>query len=408
MQITRVVIVGNGVAGTLAAEAIRKEAPAVSVTVLAREPYPLYNRVALPRLLRGEIGEARVFMRSQADHHQKGFELKTETVVERVDPVERVVYTQSGDVYPFDRLLVATGGRPNRLHVPGVEPGVRGIHYFQSLDDTKILIEDLATARRAVTVGGSYIAYELTEGLRQRGLQVTWLIRGPHFLRRVLDADGGRLVDQIARGHGVDVVYGEEVARVQVAAGQVRGVVTTSGRAVDAELVACGLGLTLNTELLAGSGVAVGRGVLTDEYLETNVPGIFAAGDVAEFHDTFIARPHVMGTWDNASTQGRVAAANMLGARRPYVEVPSYTSTLFDSTLYVLGMTTEDRPDLESLSWLDLEGRQYRRLFFLEDRLVGAVMIGDRRGRRILKEMIRSRERITLARRAELLHESGG
>lgn len=403
--VKRVIIVGNGVAGTLAAETIvRQRGPAVSVTVIAQEPYPLYNRVALPRLLRGEIPESKVFMRDARHHVRAGYELLLSTRVQRVDPKERVVYTSDDRALVFDRLLVATGGRPNALSVPGTEENPRGIVCFQTLDDTRAILELIRGARRAVTVGGSYIAYELTEGLRRRGLEVTWLIRGPRFLRRILDEDGGRLVDAIARANGVEVIYGEEVARVLVRHGAVTGVVTTGGRTIEADVVGCGLGLTLNTELLQGSGVKVGKGVIADEYLETNVPGIFAAGDVAEFFDGFISRHHTLGTWDNASTHGRVAAANMLGARQPYLEVPSYTSTLFDSTLYVLGMTTEDDPHLETVSWVDMEHGNYRRLFFRGDRLVGAVMIGERAGRRTLKQLIREKTSVPASDRQALLH----
>ena len=394
---------GNGIAGTMAAETIRKLDPSVRVTVLAAEPYPLYNRVALPRLLRGEIPEQKVFMRTPDHHVKMGYDLRLGVRAARVDPQERLVATDDGKVLPYDRLLVASGGRPNELRVPGTESRPVGIVYFQTLDDTRAILECAARARRAVTVGGSYIAYELTEGLRRRGLQVTWLIRGPRFLRRILDEPGGQLVDRIARRHGVEVVYGEEVARVLVSAGAVRGVVTTSGRTIEAEIVACGLGLTPYAEFLEGSGVQVNRGVVTNEYLETSVPGIYAAGDVAEFFDTFLGRHHTMGTWDNATTHGQVAAANMLGRRQPLNEVPSYTSTLFDSTLYVLGMTPEDHPGLEAISRLDLASGNYRRLFFLEERLVGAVMIGERKGRRVLKQMIRERQRVPPGERERLL-----
>ncbi|HEY8498529.1 MAG TPA: FAD-dependent oxidoreductase [Limnochordales bacterium] len=403
-DVKRVVIVGNGVAGTLAAEAVKRQGGAsISVTVVAQEPYPLYNRVALPRLLRGEIPESKVFMRDPQHHTRAGYELLLATRAERVDPRERVVYTSDDRALPYDRLLIATGGRPNALQVPGTEGNPRGIVYFQTLDDTRAILELIRGARRAVTVGGSFIAYELTEGLRRRGLEVVWLMRGPYFLRRILDEAGGRLVDAIARAHGVEVIHGEEVARVLVRGGAVAGVETTAGRTIEADVVACGLGLTLNTDWLEGSGVQVRRGVVTDAYLETSVPGIYAAGDVAEFFDGFIDRHHTMGTWDNASTHGRVAAANMLGAREPYLEVPSYTSTLFDSTLYVLGMTTEVDPSLETVSQLDEAKGNYRRLFFQGERLVGAVMIGERAGRRTLKQMIREKTPVPPAERRALL-----
>ena len=401
-DVGRVVVIGNGIAGTMAAETLRKLDPNVPVTVLAAEPHPLYNRVALPRLLRGEIEEQKVFMRAPDHHRRMGYDLRLGTRAARVDPQERVVVSEDGQVFPYDRLVVATGGRPNPLSVPGTESRPVGILYFQTLDDTRQLVERARTARRAVTVGGSYIAYELTEGLRRRGLEVTWLIRGPRFLRRILDEAGGQLVDELARRHGVEVLYGEEVARVQVRGGAVSGVVTTSGRTLEADLVACGLGLTLYTEFLQGTGIEVHRGIVTNEFLETSVPGIYAAGDVAEFFDGFVGRHHTMGTWDNATTHGQLAAANLLGQRRPLSEVPSYTSTLFDSTLYVLGMTPEDHPGLESISCREPGGDNYRRFFFLEDRLVGAVMIGERKGRRVLKQMIRGRQRVPPAERSQL------
>lgn len=404
-DVGRVVILGNGVAGTLAAETVRKLAPEVSVTVVTAEPYPLYNRVALPRLLRGEIPEARVFMRRPDDHLRMGYELLLSTAAVAVDPSEQAVHTADGRSLPYDRLLVATGGRPNELPTPGASTRPLGLVTFQTLDETRRIVELAGRARRAVTVGGSYIAYELTEGLRRRGLEVTWLIRGPRFLRRILDEEGGLLVDALARRQGVEVVYGEEVAGLHVKAGVVTGVTTTAGRSLEADIVACGLGLTLYTEFLAGSGVDLGaRGVRTDAFLETNVPGIYAAGDVAEFYDDFIGRHHTMGTWDNASTQGRLAAANMLGARRALDDVPSYTSTLFDSTIQVVGMTPEDEPGLEALARVQPDVGAYRRLFFQEDRLVGAVLIGDRSARRTLKQVIRERRRVAPGERSDLLY----
>src|SRR5690606_35481329 len=172
-EVRRYVVVGNGVAGTTAAETIRKHDPNGRVTLITDEPYPLYNRVALPRFLRGDIDQRRVMMRDAESHRRKGIELRLGVRVTRVNPEERTVLLRDGQELPYDRLLLATGGTPRRLAVSGA--AARGVHYFQSLDDARHLIDDARVARRAVTVGGSYIAYELTEGLRARGLEVTWL-----------------------------------------------------------------------------------------------------------------------------------------------------------------------------------------------------------------------------------------
>lgn len=400
----RYVVVGNGVAGTTAAETIRKHDPNGQITLLTDETYPLYNRVALPRFLRGDVDERRVMMRDVEAHRRKGIDLRLGTRVTRINAGDRTVLLQDGQELPYDRLLLATGGRPRRLSVPGSD--AQGIYYFQSLDDARRLIHGAQGARRAVTVGGSYIAYELTEGLRSRGLEVTWLIRGPRFLHRVLDEQGGELVDRIARRHGVQVIYGEEVARIQVRDGVVTGLVTTGGRHIDCDLIAAGLGLILNTGFLQDSGIELGRGIITDARLATNVPGIYAAGDVAEFYDTFLQGHNLMGTWNNAQGHGRVAGVNMAGGERLYTDVPHYTTTMFDSTMTSIGMTTEVDPGLESEAHVDFETGSYRRLFFdPEDRLVGAVLIGDLTPRREIAQMIKGRQRV--ADRRQVLERLG-
>ena len=386
----RYVIVGNGVAGTTAAETLKKLDPHSQVTLIAAEPYPLYNRVSLPHYLKGTVSEDKVFMRSVEQHAERGIRLQLETRVVSVQLDEHTVFTDRGEEIPFDKLLVATGGHPRLLPAPGAD--AEGVYYFQTLDDTRRMVERFATAKRAVVVGGSFIAYELAEGFRRRGLQVTWLIRGPRWLRRILDEDGGRLVDQLARDHGVEILYGEEVAEVHAAHGTVQAVTTTGGKTIEADMVGCGLGLEFHTELLSGTGIEVRQGVVTDEYLQTSHPDVFAAGDVAQFFDVFIGRHNQMGTWNNAMMHGRVAAANMAGARRPYKEVPVYSSGLFDSKITAIGATPETHPGLDAVSRVDWENRQYQRLFFLDGRLVGAVLIGDLRARKKIVDMITQRE----------------
>jgi NAD(P)H-nitrite reductase large subunit len=385
--VRRFVIIGNGAAGTTAAEALRRHDTACSVTLLTDEPYALYNRVALPRMLKGEVPPERVFLRRPADHAAAGIDFLPGTRVVAVDARGRSVHLEGGRELPYDALLVATGGRPRPLPAPGGD--APNCLPFQFYDDTVALSEAISRARRAVAVGGSFISYELAEGFRARGLEVVWLIRGPRWLRRILDEEGGALVDRIAAAHGVEVIHGEEVAKVTVRDGLATGIVTTAGRSIDCDLVGSGLGLRLNTDVVRGTAVEVRTGIVTDRCLQTAEPGIFAAGDVAEYEDEITGSHHVMGTWDNALAHGRIAAANMLGAASPYVDVPTYQSGLFDTIISVLGVTPETLPDPESVVRCDMERRTYRKLFFEGGRLVGAVMIGSIRGKKRLMDLIR-------------------
>jgi len=394
------VIIGNGIAGTNAAERLRKEDPASRVVILAAESYPLYNRVALPKFLKGQTTVSKVLLRDAEWHRNLRIELHLETRAVQVDVATRTVVTDRGQEFAYDKLLVATGGRPNRLAVPGGD--AYGVYSFQTLDDAKSIAERVAEARSAVTVGGSYIAYELTDAFAHLGLETTWLIRGPRFLHRVLDEDGGKLVDMLAREAGVNVLYGEEAAEVVTKNGVVAKVVTKGGRTIEADMVGVGIGQTLNTEVIAGTGVEVRKGIVTDASMRTSVPDIFAAGDVCEFYDVTIDAYNLLGTWANASSHGKVAAAGMLGGLETHADVPGYSSTLFSSTLSVVGITSESRGDLESISRVDWESKSYRRLFFLGNRLVGAVFIGGRKGKRQLTDMIRERAPIE-GRREQLL-----
>ncbi len=389
------VIIGNGIAGTTCAQMLRNNDLACDIWLITNEPYPLYNRVSLPRFLQGVLAEQKVMIRTREWHDEQRITLLTETVVTRVDTDERVVYLDRGGPLRYDALLVATGGWANPLRVPGAE-GTKRIYNFVTLDDTKEIIAAALESKHAVTSGGSFIAYELTEGLNVRGVHVTWLMRGPYWLRTTLDETGGRLVDEIARRHGVDVVHGEEIQQIVPANGVPGRVITRTGKEYPAEVIGVGLGLTLNHGFLADTAIERKTGIVTDEYLETNVRGVYAAGDVAEFYDTMVDRHHTMGTWDNALAHGRVVAANMAGGHEPYLDVPTYTSPLFDTNIAVMGIAETNNPTLESVSRSmpgDKGGTDYRKFFFKQDRLVGAVFIGSPKGRKKVVELIRTAQR---------------
>jgi NAD(P)H-nitrite reductase large subunit len=327
-------------------------------------------------------------MRTPEQQEKLGIDLHLCTWVTKVNVQEKTVTTDRAGTFPYDKLLIATGGTPRPSAVPGAADCAH-VHYFQTLDDSKAISEQAHQARSIVTVGGSYIAYELTDAFAIRKVPCTWVMRGPRFLHRTLDPEGGELVDEIATAAGVTVVHGEELQRICRSNGAVTGVVTQSGRTIDADMVGCGLGLTMYIEFLKDTPIEVRTGIVTNEYLETNVPDVYAAGDVAEFYDTSIGQYHRLGTWANAIAQGRRTALNMLGRREQYVEIPLYTSTLFHTKLSVMGLTGEEESSLESVQRCNRQEHTYRRLFFRDDRLVGGAFIGEMKGRAKLMNLIK-------------------
>lgn len=399
----RYLIIGNGASGTYAAETIRKNDAEGEITLLTDEPYPLYNRVALPPFLRDEAKREKVFLRTPEQHAERGIKLLVETRITQLDTEAKCATAADGRVFPYDKLLIATGGRPRPLPAPGASDGVVGIYNFQYWDDTVAIRERINTARSAVVVGGSYIAYELAEAFQHHNLKVTWLIRGSRFLRRVLDEDGGALVDDIARAAGVDVQYGVEAKQVHSKDGQVTGVTVSDGSYLEADMIGAGLGVKMNVDFLHGTPIRVRDGIVTNEYLETNVPDVYAAGDVAEFFDVSIGIHNQMGTWNNSVSHGRISGANMCGDRKSYNDIPMYSTGLFDSRIRVMGLTPETVPDLESWERLDASSRNYQRLFFKDGRLVGGCLIGDIKPQAKIIRMIQARQVIPDQERGELL-----
>ncbi len=390
----RYVIIGNGVAGTNAAEILRKNDPNCSIQLITNEPYPLYNRVSLPRFLQGVIVEQKVMIRDFAWHEQRNIQLLTETLVTSVNTDERIVVTDKGEHLPYDALLIASGGWANPLQVPGVA-GVKHIYNFVTLDDTKNIIERMLESRTALAYGGSFISYELCDGFAVRKLNTTWLMRGPYWLRTCLDPDGGEVIDNIAKKFGVEIIHGDEIEAVVPRNGVPGYVKTKKGRQIQADLIGVGLGITLNTQYLEHTPIEIRSGVVVNECLETNVPGVYAAGDVAEFYDATIDCHHTMGTWDNAMAHGRLAGVNMAGGHEAYLDVPTYTSPLFDVNIAVVGTAESNNPELVSIARREpgeKGNENYRKLFFLENKLVGVLMIGSPKGRKKLVDIVKSQQ----------------
>ncbi|HEY1419080.1 MAG TPA: FAD-dependent oxidoreductase [Candidatus Dormibacteraeota bacterium] len=389
----RYVVIGNGIAGQTCAEDLRKADPDASIVMIAAERHPLYNRVALPRYLRGQVRREKVFMRTVEDYERQNLEIHFETWATQIDTGARVVRTNRDQEFAYDAVLIATGGRPKPPPWPGSDE-VSACVGFQTLDDTDEIIEKADESERVLVMGGSFIGYELAEGVSFRHkAKLTWIMRGPWFLRYVLDAEGGQLCRQMGEAQGVEFITSDEVQKFSRSNGRFTAE-TVNGEKVDFDLLTYGVGLDYYTEPVRGTTVELNKGIVTDAKLRTSAPDVYAAGDIAVFYDLMVERHNQMGTWDNAEAHGHVTARNMAGADEDFFDVPTYTTTMFGSTLAVMGVTPDVQPDLESVRTFSFEEKFYRKLFFKDDRLVGAIMIGPPKGRKKLIEIMRSRQLI--------------
>jgi len=387
------VVIGNGIAGQTCAEELRKLEPQSSIVMIAAEKHPLYNRVALPRYLRGQVRREKVFMRTPEDYQRQNLDIHFETWVTEIDTQSKVVRTNRGESFDYDALLIATGGRPKPPPWPGSDEVAECLG-FQTIDDTDAIIEKADASQHVLVMGGSFIGYELAEGVSfRKTAKVTWIMRGPWFLRYVLDEECGKLCRQLGEAQGVDFITSDEVQKFSRVNGHYLAE-TVNGKKVEFDALTYGVGLDYYTEPVRGTEIKLDKGIVVDAKLRTAAPDTYAAGDVAVFYDLMVERHNQMGTWDNAEAHGKVAARNMTGADEDFFDVPTYTTTMFGSTLAVAGVTPDVQPNLESVRTYSFEEKYYRKLFFKDDRLVGAIMIGPPKGRKKLIEIMRSRQKI--------------
>jgi 3-phenylpropionate/trans-cinnamate dioxygenase ferredoxin reductase subunit len=330
------VIAGAGMAGAKAAEALREEGFEGRIVLVGEEPELPYERPPLSKdYLRGEVP------REQARVHPDGFyadhdiDLLRGTAVTAVDPEARRVTLSTGEALAYDRLLLATGSEPRRLSVPGAE--LDGVHHLRDLADADRIAAALQPGARAVIAGGGWIGMEVAASARQKGLEVTIVALGAVPLERALGREAGEFYAQLHRDHGVTLHSGVVVAGVE-GEGRVERVLLADGRALDADLLVCGLGALPRTALAERAGLAVENGILCDERLETSVPGIFAAGDVANAEHPFYGRRIRVEHWANALHQPEVAAKAMLGKPASYDRLPYFFSDQYDVGMEYTGL----------------------------------------------------------------------
>jgi 3-phenylpropionate/trans-cinnamate dioxygenase ferredoxin reductase subunit len=324
-----ILIVGAGLAGAKAAEALRKDGFDGRVVMFGSEPYRPYLRPPLSKeYLRGDETLDKVYVHPDGWYAEQRVELETSTTVDAIDPGGHAVVLGDGRRVAFDNLLIATGSEPRRLPVPGAD--LAGIRYLRTIDDSDALRTAAGQAGRAVVIGQGWIGAEVSASLRQLGREVTYVIAADVPLERALGREVGAIYRDVHVEHGVQLVPKQRVVRFHGAGGAVEAVETDDGTRIDADLVVIGVGATPRTGLAQAAGIAVEDGILVNAHLETSVPGIFAAGDIANAEHPVLGRRLRSQHWDNARRQGATAARNILGHDEPYERVPYFYSDQFD------------------------------------------------------------------------------
>jgi 3-phenylpropionate/trans-cinnamate dioxygenase ferredoxin reductase subunit len=382
------VVVGANLAGGRAVETLRTEGFDGRVVLVGAERDRPYERPPLSKdVLRGESDP--VFLRDEEWYAANEIDLRLGVRVTDLDPAG-TARLDTDETIAFDACLLATGGRPRRLHSGAVPDGV---HYLRTLRDATALRGELAGKPRMVVVGAGFIGAEVAASARSVGCEVTMIEVLDVPLQRVLGTELGQLYARIHTDHGVDLRLGEGIEEI-TGGPRVESVIGTSGTVYRADIVVVGIGIEPNMELAVGAGIACDNGIVVDEYCRTSAPNVFAAGDVANRPDVFSGGRIRAEHFQNAQNQGPAAARNMLGKDEPFQEVPWFWSDQYDVNLQTLGHPSAShdrvqRGSLDNLDFItfDLEG----------DRIAAAVAIN--RGRDIAATRRLIQRRITVDRK---------
>jgi 3-phenylpropionate/trans-cinnamate dioxygenase ferredoxin reductase subunit len=362
------VIVGGSLAGATAAVTLREEGVDGSVTLIGAEHEPPYERPPLSKAyLRGEVPFDKSLVRPTAFYAEHGIETMFGVRATRVDPSAGFVELEDRRRVPFDALLIATGARNRRISIPGSE--LEGIYSLRTVEDADRIKAEIGVGRRAVVVGMGFIGSEVAASLRQKGLDVVAIEPAKTPLFRVLGEAVGQRIAELHRAHGVHTIFEDTVAAFE-GEHRVSRVLTKSGLRLECDFVVAGIGVEPVVDILDGTGVRIDNGVVVDQYCQTSVPGIYAAGDVANHYHPVFERQIRVEHWHNAVKQGAAAARNMLGKAVPYDEIHWFWSDQYEANLQYAGFhTTWDqlvvRGRLDSDSFL---------AFYINDGHIDAVV----------------------------------
>ena len=384
---TNYAVIGDGAAGTTAAEYIRRNDPDGRITMFSEDPTPAYYRAALTNYLMGELRAEQLFA-VPPDFYSRWNVERVLTRVEGIDTQAKQLKLGNGKLAHYDQLMIAAGARATMPPFKGIE--LNGVMPMRSMQDGRLCMDMIQSGdlEHAVIVGGGILGIEWVAGLRARNVEVTFIIREDMFWQGIIDRTASDLVLSRCREHGVDVRLEEEVEEILGRGGKLRGVkLKNSKDKIQAQLLGFAIGIRPNIEFLNGSGITTDRGIPVDEHMRTNVPTVYAGGDIAEINDPYVGKRRGLGLWEPARHHGRVAGTNMAGGSETWRMDVNYNATrLYDLDLAAVGDPLE-RPTDDVVSLMPTTGAtiNYRKLVMREGKLVGALLLGFR------KEKVRAR-----------------
>lgn len=366
---TNYVILGNGVAGTTAAENIRKLDKEGKITILTDEDFPFYYRIRLNEYISGDIQDEALKAKKEAWYQDQDIALRLNSGVIAGDPIKKVVKTEANQELPYDMLLLATGSHSFIPPINGSEK--KGVFALRSIKDAREILTWAKKAEDVVLIGGGLLGLEAGNALRKLGLKVIVVEFFPRLLPRQLDVDGAQRLQTIMEDMGFSFRLGAKTQAIE-GDNQVDSVILEGGERLSSQMVIISAGVRPNMEMAESLGLETDKGIKVNEHLQTSQPGIYAAGDVAEF------RGMPYGIWPAAMEQGKIAGTNMAGGK------VTYNGTTMANTLKVAGVDLASAGDIDADQKFESKvvkgDKTYRKIVLDNNRIIGCIMLGHTKG----------------------------
>lgn len=385
------VILGGGIAGTTAAENLRKLSPDSEITIIEREPYPLYSRILLPFYIKGKIEREKVFLKKMDWYVENQITFMSGIEALEIDTKNKFVRTSEEREIPYDKLLIATGAEPGLL-----KDDLRGITYFRTLDDADnilVLVNEAMTLsqkeRKAIVLGGGFIALEYINIFHHFGIKTTVLMRSSGFWSRILSAHSQEVLLNHAKENGVEILLNLADFEI-IGEKEFEGVQLQNGEKLDAKILGVGIGMKCDKMICTETDIDFDSGVLADSYLLTSKKDIYTAGDVAEYFDFYAGRTLRLPSWMNAQSQGRQVAKNIFGENGEYKLVSSFSANLLGLDIVFIGDT--DRAQAEEVIQYKKDKKESIEIFVRNGVIIGTVLIGGVEERQKITDAIKNKQ----------------
>ncbi len=397
MKKTGYLIIGGGIAGTTAAEFIRMNDASGRITIVSEESEPLYSRVMLPYYLRDQIPFERLYLRNPEQYKEKKIELIKTVRADKIDTQNKKVSLSNNQDVEYEKLLVASGGKVNRPMIPGA--ALAGVTYLRKLEDVKAIKKRLRRAKNAVVIGGGFVGIDFAEIFVAAGLNTTCVIYEPYFWSSIVGEKLGQFINKILEKNGVKIIS-EAAVDEFLGSKKLEAARLNNGNQIPVDVAGVGIGIHMDLSHLESSGLKINKGVITNEYLETNIPNVWAAGDTAEFYDSLFNKRHQMGNWANAAAQGKTVGSNMVTGwggrnREKFATVSAYTTSIFEESFTFMGDPTVDE-NTEIVERGSAQDGKLGRINLRNKAITGAALINLPADRRPVEELIRSSVKITV------------